>query len=94
MYIWEERRWRRSRNAWRWARLCFWRGAAWFAGDEAKRGTLEAGKWADLVVLDHDCMTVPVERISQIKPLLTVVGGHVRHASGPFADMAPKPSQR
>lgn len=65
-------------------------GAAWFAGDETRRGTLEAGKWADLVVLDADYFKVPEDRIAEIKPLLTIVGGKVSHASGPFAALATK----
>lgn len=62
--------------------------SAWMAGDENKRGTLEAGKWADLVVLSDDYLTVPENSISKIKALLTVVGGKVEHATGPFSEMA------
>ena len=40
-------------------------------------GTLEAGKLADLVVLDRDYLTVPVDDIRYIKPVMTVVGGQV-----------------
>jgi predicted amidohydrolase YtcJ len=40
-------------------------------------GTLEAGKLADLVVLDRDYMTVPVDEIFNIQPLMTMVGGRV-----------------
>ena len=61
--------------------------AAWMAGDEHKRGTLEAGKWADLVVLSDDYLTVPEGNISKIKALLTVVGGKVEHAMGPFSEV-------
>lgn len=60
--------------------------SAWMAGDENKRGTLEAGKWADLVVLSDDYLTVPENSISKIKALLTVVGGKVEHATGPFSE--------
>jgi predicted amidohydrolase YtcJ len=65
-------------------------GSAWFSGDEDKRGTLEAGKWADLLVLDADYLKVPEDRIATIKPLLTLVGGKVSHAAGPFAGLAAK----
>lgn len=65
-------------------------GSAWFAGDEDRRGTLEAGKWADLVVLDADYFKVPEDRIAAINPLLTLVGGKASHASGPFAGLAAK----
>ncbi len=65
-------------------------GSAWFAADEGQRGALEAGKWADLVVVDQDYFKVPEDRISTIKALLTIVGGKVSHATGPFAPLAPK----
>jgi predicted amidohydrolase YtcJ len=38
-------------------------------------GSLEAGKFADLAVLDKDYMTVPEDEISTIKPVLTMMGG-------------------
>ena len=65
-------------------------GSAWFAGDEDKRGSIQPGKWADMVVLDADYMTVPEGRISAIKPVLTLVGGHPRHAAAAFASLANK----
>ncbi len=40
-----------------------------------KLGSLEPGKWADLVVLDQDYMTIPVEQIHAIQPQLTVFDG-------------------
>ncbi|MGI9258934.1 MAG: amidohydrolase [Gammaproteobacteria bacterium] len=40
-------------------------------------GTLEAGKLADLVVLDRDYLTVPAHEIKDIKPLITMVGGEI-----------------
>ncbi len=63
-------------------------GSAWFSTDEDRRGTIEAGKWADMVVLDADYFTVPEDRISTIKPLLTLVGGKASYAAGPFAALA------
>ena len=44
---------------------------------EDKIGTLEAGKYADLVVLDRDYMTVPIDEIRDLKPELTMVAGEV-----------------
>jgi predicted amidohydrolase YtcJ len=60
-------------------------GSAWFARDEGKRGTLEPGKFADLAVLSKDYLGVPVEEIGGIQSLLTMVGGRVVYAEGPFA---------
>jgi predicted amidohydrolase YtcJ len=45
--------------------------------EEDIKGSIEPGKLADLVVLSEDFLTVPAERISQIKICLTMVGGRV-----------------
>jgi predicted amidohydrolase YtcJ len=61
-------------------------GSAWFAFDDDKRGSLAAGKLADLAVLSKDYLTVPVEKIGTITSLLTMVGGRIVYAAGPYAD--------
>lgn len=40
-----------------------------------KLGSIEPGKFADLVVIDRDYMTVPEDDISEIRPVLTLLGG-------------------
>ena len=52
---------------------------AWAAYEEAERGSLTAGKWADLVVLSHDLFAVPPEKILETRVLLTMAGGRVVH---------------
>ena len=59
-------------------------GSAWFSFDETQRGSLEAGKLADLAVLSKDYMTVPVDQIGGIESLLTMVGGKIVYAAPPF----------
>lgn len=49
---------------------------------ETETGSIEAGKMADLIILDHNVMKVPVEDISQTKVLLTMVGGKVVYSTG------------
>jgi predicted amidohydrolase YtcJ len=61
--------------------------SAWFAHAESRRGTLEPGYLADLVVLDQDYLKVPVARISSIRSLLTMVGGRVVYADGVFRSL-------
>lgn len=49
--------------------------SAWLAFDDNDRGSLEAGKLADLAVLDAPYLTVPATRISETRSLLTLRGG-------------------
>jgi hypothetical protein len=60
-------------------------GSAWFSFDEKKRGSLEPGKLADLAVLSKDYMTIPVSDVHGIESVLTMVGGKIVYAAGPFA---------
>jgi len=66
-------------------------GSAWFSGEEAEKGRLAEGQFADLAVLSEDYFTVPEERIRGIESVLTVLGGKVVHAAGEFAPLAPPP---
>jgi predicted amidohydrolase YtcJ len=59
-------------------------GSAWLTLDENKLGSLEIGKFADLVVLSDDYMTVDEENISEIVSLMTMVNGEVVYAATPF----------
>jgi len=43
--------------------------------EESRKGSLGHGKYADLVVLSADYLTVPESAIPSIKPLATMVGG-------------------
>jgi predicted amidohydrolase YtcJ len=49
---------------------------------EKEKGTLEAGKLADLVVWDRDLLSVPEAEILSAEPLLTVVGGRIVYERG------------
>ena len=49
---------------------------------EDKIGTIETGKLADLVVLDHDYFTVPDAEIKKVRSALTIVDGKVVHDTG------------
>ena len=60
-------------------------GSAWFVQDDTRRGSLAPGKLADLAVLSRDYLTVPVEQISELESVLTMVGGKVVYANLRFA---------
>jgi predicted amidohydrolase YtcJ len=66
-------------------------GSAWFSFDEDRRGSLEAGKLADLAVLSDDYLTVPVDKIGSLESVLTMVGGKIVYSSGPFAGLDKQP---
>jgi predicted amidohydrolase YtcJ len=59
-------------------------GSAWFSKDEAKRGSLEVGKQADLAVLTKDYLTIPVAEIGTLESLLTMVSGKPAYTASPF----------
>jgi hypothetical protein len=60
-------------------------GSAWFVFDEARRGSLAVGQFADLAVLSKDYFSVPTQEIGSITSLLTMVGGRIVFGSGPFS---------
>lgn len=49
--------------------------AAWAAHQEEKLGSLEAGKWADFILIDRNYFEVPDEEIWQIKVVETWLAG-------------------
>jgi predicted amidohydrolase YtcJ len=53
------------------------RWAANYVRKPNELGSLETGKFADLVILDRDYFTVPVNDILKVRPLMTMVGGKV-----------------
>jgi predicted amidohydrolase YtcJ len=50
--------------------------------EEDTKGVIAPGRYADMVVLGEDIMTIPEDRIEQVKVLMTMVGGKAayRHA--------------
>ena len=42
-----------------------------------RRGTLQPGRFADLLVLEEDPFEIDPERLEDLEPVLTVVGGRV-----------------
>jgi len=51
----------------------------WFLREESDLGSIEAGKLADLVVLNQDYFTVPDEQLKRINSVLTIVDGDIVH---------------
>jgi len=66
-------------------------GSSWFSAEEEKKGSIRPGQLADLAVLSADYFSVPEEEIKRLESVLTIVGGKVVYASGPFTTLAPPP---
>jgi predicted amidohydrolase YtcJ len=54
----------------------------WFSKEEDKLGSIEAGKLADLVVLNGDYFSVPDESLKSLGSVLTMVGGRIVYNNG------------
>jgi predicted amidohydrolase YtcJ len=50
---------------------------AWFSDEEGKRGRIEAGHFADLIVPDKDYFSCAEDEISFLTSDLTMVGGKI-----------------
>lgn len=67
----------------------------WFSNEEGKKGRIEAGQFADLIVPDRDFFACPESEIADTTALLTMVAGRVVYGAGDFADLdeaAPPPA--
>jgi predicted amidohydrolase YtcJ len=58
---------------------------AWAEGEEGSKGSLTAGKLADLVIIDRDLFSLRPQQIKDAKVLLTMVGGRIVYSAAPFA---------
>ena len=67
----------------------------WFSSEEGKKGRIEVGQFADLVVPDRDYFACSEDEIADIAAALTIVGGKVVYGAGEFAafdETAPPPA--
>jgi predicted amidohydrolase YtcJ len=58
---------------------------AWFSDEIGKKGRVQEGQLADLIVPDRDFFACPESEIGDTTSLLTVVGGRVVYGAGQFA---------
>jgi predicted amidohydrolase YtcJ len=57
----------------------------WFSNEEGRKGRIEAGQFADLIVPDRDFFVCADEEIADTTSVLTIVGGKVVYGAGDFA---------
>jgi len=66
-------------------------GSAWFSNEGGRKGRIQEGMLADLVVLSSDFFTVGEEDIKAIESVLTVVGGRLVYGAAEFTSLGPPP---
>ncbi|MBV6319852.1 amidohydrolase [Duganella violaceipulchra] len=66
----------------------------WFSNEVGKKGRIEAGQLADLIVPDKDFYACAESEIADMTSRLTIVGGKIVYAAGEFAshDEPPPPA--
>jgi predicted amidohydrolase YtcJ len=67
----------------------------WFSNEEGKKGRIEVGQFADLIVPDRDYLSCPEDEIAGTTSDLTIVGGKVVYGAADFArldEAAPPPA--
>ncbi len=52
-----------------------------FIGAEDDMGSIQPGMLADLVVFNGNLLEVPIEEITELKPVMTLVGGQIAYES-------------
>jgi predicted amidohydrolase YtcJ len=60
-------------------------GAAFAGRRDKEEGSLEAGKLADLIIVNQDLFKIPASQINKTQVLLTMVGGKMVYQSAEFA---------
>ena len=63
----------------------------WFSNEEGKKGRIAVGQLADLVVPDRDFFACAESDIADTTSDLTMVGGKIVYAAGPFAPLDQNP---
>jgi predicted amidohydrolase YtcJ len=78
------------------AALRMWtENVTWFSNEEGKKGRIEVGQFADLIVPDRDYLSCPEDEIAGTTSDLTIVGGKVVYGAADFAHLdetAPPPA--
>ena len=78
------------------AALRMWtENVAWFSNEQGKKGRIEVGYFADLIVPDRDFFGCAETEIADMTSDLTVVGGRIVYGAGDFKaldDNAPPPA--
>jgi predicted amidohydrolase YtcJ len=59
----------------------------WFSNEDGKKGRIQAGRFADVMVPDRDYFSCAEDEIADTTSLLTMVGGKIVYAAAEFATL-------
>ena len=68
---------------------------SWFSNEESKKGLIQVGQFADLIVPDRDFFSCADSEIADITSNLTIIGGRIVYGAGEFKaldDCRPPPA--
>ncbi|MXN49361.1 amidohydrolase family protein [Shinella kummerowiae] len=63
----------------------------WFSNEEGKKGRIEKGQFADLIIPDKDFFACTEDEISFLSSELTMVGGSIVYGAGDFSELNENP---
>jgi len=63
----------------------------WFSNEEGKKGRIEKGQFADLIIPDKDFFACTEDEISFLSSELTMVGGRIVYGAGDFSELNENP---
>ena len=72
------------------ALFLYTKGSAWVSKEEAVKGTLEKGMFADFILLSDDYFSVPESKIKDLSAVLAVVGGNIVFGDKEFSKLSPE----
>ncbi|AEV99495.1 amidohydrolase [Niastella koreensis] len=66
-------------------------GSAWVSGEEKLKGKIAKGQYADLVILNKDYFSIPVDDIRSIHAECTIVNGKPVYGEGEYSNLDASP---
>jgi predicted amidohydrolase YtcJ len=64
-------------------------GSAWMSGEEKLKGKIAKGQYADMIILNKDYFSIPIDDIRSIHSLLTIVNGKPVYGEAGYKDLNP-----
>ncbi len=61
----------------------------WFSREQGRKGMIRVDQFADLAVLSADYLDIAEDEIRNLSSSMTLLGGDIVHAAGPFSALAP-----